>query len=290
MTAPETIPVEAVRLSFLGTGAGRATDATRSWRFDKTVPYMIVCQPTAGSYDMHIGSEPLKVETDEVWIAPANTRVSGLHVPDTDREPSFAIRFVHVSYVLFDTLDVGSVLSLPLKVGRTDGRIIGEVIDALHQARQRMGAAEGLGLVAERSELAYRLLGLLVSISKPGILAEGVPSQRLARLLPALRYVAEHLSGPIAVADLAHAAGMSASRFHRVFRAQMHVSPAAYVKSVRLREAYRLLYGTDLSVGQVADATGFANQFHFSREFKRRFGMPPLAYRKENASPILSVG
>jgi AraC family transcriptional activator of pobA len=44
-------------------------------------------------------------------------------------------------------------------------------------------------------------------------------------------------------------------------------------------EAARLLRYTDLSVGEVAFATGFADQLYFSRAFKRRFGLAPLAYR-----------
>jgi AraC family transcriptional activator of pobA len=44
-------------------------------------------------------------------------------------------------------------------------------------------------------------------------------------------------------------------------------------------EAARLLRYTDLSVGEVAFAVGFADQLYFSRAFKRRFGAAPLAYR-----------
>jgi AraC family transcriptional activator of pobA len=44
-------------------------------------------------------------------------------------------------------------------------------------------------------------------------------------------------------------------------------------------EAARLLRYTDLAVGQIAFAVGFTDQLYFSRAFKRRFGLAPLAYR-----------
>lgn len=45
-------------------------------------------------------------------------------------------------------------------------------------------------------------------------------------------------------------------------------------------EAARLLQFTDLTIGEVAFRVGFADQLYFSRAFKRRFGRPPVAYRR----------
>jgi len=54
----------------------------------------------------------------------------------------------------------------------------------------------------------------------------------------------------------------------------------AYVKEVRLTEARKRLTASDEKLAAVAEATGFSNAFHLSREFKRRIGMAPGEFRK----------
>ena len=54
-----------------------------------------------------------------------------------------------------------------------------------------------------------------------------------------------------------------------------------YVLSLRVQEAQRLLTTTTHSVGEIASATGFYDQSHFTRRFNKAVGMTPLAYRKK---------
>ena len=56
---------------------------------------------------------------------------------------------------------------------------------------------------------------------------------------------------------------------------------------LRLAEARRLLSATELAVGEIAEATGFANQFHFSRAFRRASGMTPSAYRRAHSGWVV---
>ena len=59
----------------------------------------------------------------------------------------------------------------------------------------------------------------------------------------------------------------------------------AYVARTRLVRAAMLLERPDLTLAQVASRTGYANEFSFSRAFKRAFGVPPGLYRAELTSP-----
>jgi AraC-like DNA-binding protein len=80
--------------------------------------------------------------------------------------------------------------------------------------------------------------------------------------------------------SLARMAGMSRSRFAHHFAATYGRSPIDYLHSVRLKAAARLLSNSATPVKSVAAAVGFASRSHFSRAFKREYGMDPSGFRK----------
>ena len=66
----------------------------------------------------------------------------------------------------------------------------------------------------------------------------------------------------------------------RVIRQLLRLSPMEYVLSLRLQEAQRRLMTTDRGIGDIAVSTGFYDQSHFTKRFRKVTGMTPLAYRK----------
>lgn len=82
------------------------------------------------------------------------------------------------------------------------------------------------------------------------------------------------------VAALAAQVALSPSRFAHLFAAQTGRSPMQAVCQARLTHAARLLDTTELDVAQVAAASGFADAFHFSRQFRHHTGLSPRAYRR----------
>jgi len=89
-------------------------------------------------------------------------------------------------------------------------------------------------------------------------------------------------AAPHTVASLAADVALSPSRFAHLFTAQTGEPPMQALYSSRLKHAARLLEATDLDIGRVAHASGFASAFHFSRSFRARFGMPPSEYRRHS--------
>jgi AraC-like DNA-binding protein len=80
------------------------------------------------------------------------------------------------------------------------------------------------------------------------------------------------------LADLAEAAGCSRFAAYRAFRGRFGLSPSDYQRQLRLRAARRALAG-GTTVADVAAATGFADQAHLTRWFRRCYGITPGAYR-----------
>lgn len=92
----------------------------------------------------------------------------------------------------------------------------------------------------------------------------------------------ESLVDPPALDDLAGAVGAGTFQLARAFRAATGLPPHAYLNQVRVREARRLL-DAGLRPAEVAARTGFADQAHLTRHFKRTVGVPPGAYRDGRA-------
>jgi AraC-like DNA-binding protein len=95
----------------------------------------------------------------------------------------------------------------------------------------------------------------------------------------AVEFAQSHLHEPIAVTDLARAAGLSVSHFSREFQREMGMGPKQYLLSSRLARARRLLLLDEGNITQVAHAVGFASSAHFASAFRAAFGTSPKAFR-----------
>jgi AraC-like DNA-binding protein len=68
---------------------------------------------------------------------------------------------------------------------------------------------------------------------------------------------------------------MSASSFHRHFRAATSMTPIQWQKALRLREARRLLLTGEAAVAEAGYTVGYGSASQFSREYRRAFGRAP---------------
>jgi AraC-like DNA-binding protein len=84
--------------------------------------------------------------------------------------------------------------------------------------------------------------------------------------------------------DLARAVGLSRFQLYRQFRERYGVTPSAYLRQVRLREARRRL-AAGAAIAEVAVATGFADQSHLTRWFRRTYGITPGVYQQGGSVP-----
>jgi AraC-like DNA-binding protein len=84
---------------------------------------------------------------------------------------------------------------------------------------------------------------------------------------------------PLAVEDMARAAGLSRAHFSREFRRAFGESPHGYLLTRRLERAAALLRTTDRTVAEICLTVGLQGIGSFTTSFKRAYGMPPTAYR-----------
>ncbi len=133
---------------------------------------------------------------------------------------------------------------------------------------------------ASRLEQESRLLRMLVCLilrhadAPPILRATGREQGAVKR---AKDYIQAYFDENISVEQIARAAYLSPFHFIRVFHKETGLTPHAYLTQLRIRQA-RALLSRGCPVAAVAYQTGFADQSHLTRHFKRIVGIPPGQY------------
>ena len=128
-----------------------------------------------------------------------------------------------------------------------------------------------LAPLAER-EILYRLLQSEEGWRLRQIAAGHGQARRIARAIAWLR---THFQEVLRVEALAQEANMSVSSFHAHFKSVTAMSPLQYQKQLRLQEARRLLLTDTVDAATAGHRVGYESPSHFSREYRRAFGVPP---------------
>jgi transcriptional regulator GlxA family with amidase domain len=104
---------------------------------------------------------------------------------------------------------------------------------------------------------------------------------RHPKLVAIIKRMEDNLEDPVSPPDLAAEAGMSTRQLERLFRRYLNKSPKRHYMELRLEKARGLLLQTDMSVIDVAIASGFGSPSHFSKCYRAQFGRTP--YRERGA-------
>jgi len=95
-----------------------------------------------------------------------------------------------------------------------------------------------------------------------------------------LDYLNVNLDSNLSIKQMANMAGLCERRFRQVFEIVTGLSPKKYVELLRMRTAEGLLKHTHISINEISITLGYASQFHFSKAFKKVYGISPSQYRK----------
>jgi AraC-like DNA-binding protein len=92
-------------------------------------------------------------------------------------------------------------------------------------------------------------------------------------------YLHDQIGEPVTTADLARVAGLSRFQLTRQFQRAFGLPLHGYHLQIRLEEARRRMRGGQ-AIAAVAADLGFADQSHFHRRFRARFGITPAEWRR----------
>lgn len=97
-----------------------------------------------------------------------------------------------------------------------------------------------------------------------------------------MKTINEHLDNPaLNVETLAKNAGMSRVHMHRKLKELTNQSARDFIRNIRLKQAAVLLSEKNLTISEIAYATGFSSISHFSSSFKELYGVSPTKYKEK---------
>ena len=95
-----------------------------------------------------------------------------------------------------------------------------------------------------------------------------------------IRYLQEHLDKEISLNILADEFHLSSQYISQLFKSEIGVNFLAYLTSIRMERAKKLLLATSLSIGEISEKCGYADYRVFTKAFKKEEGSTPSQYRR----------
>jgi AraC-like DNA-binding protein len=233
------------------------------------------------------GSKELVVGDDRFRYDPAHYMISTIELPMIGQVVEASPERPYLGFwLLLDPSVVTSVMVESGIVQRGDGSGVKSIdvtaLDAnLLDATLRLvrlvdapGEYRVLGPLVIR-EIVYRLLTGAQAGRMRHLATFGGHAHRMVRAVEKLR---ENFNKPLRIEEVSRELGMSVSGFHAHFRAVTAMSPLQFQKQLRLQEARRLMLSEDLDAAEAGYRVGYDDASHFSREYKRHFGEPPMRH------------
>ena len=194
----------------------------------------------------------------------------------------FQVMHLYVSVPLFEKTvremlgKAGGSVSLKDVSGGRDATL-SHMLSLLHGELAAKDGGSALFVEGLAQSLAVHLVRHYMVVDTKLRAQNALPGAKLRR---AVACMAARLDRPFDLDSLAHAAGMSAFHFSRLFKKATGLSPSLYFIRQRVAKAQQLLQETDISIIEISMAVGYASPSHFAQIFRRETGLSPSDYRR----------
>jgi len=236
----------------------------------------MLCFVLQGAKRVIIGERVVEYRAGHFLVASVDLPVIGQVIEASAEQPYMVVA------VALDPASIAALLiDLPhapdgeAEAGISISPMTADLIDPLLRLTRLLDTPGDIAVMAPmlEREILYRVL-----LGPQGAILRQIArsDSRLSQVRRAIDWIRQHYAEPLRVEHLAGLAGMSASSFHRHFKAVTAMSPLAYHKQIRLQEARRRLIAAPAAAARVAYAVGYESASQFSREYTRLFGLPPI--------------
>jgi AraC-like DNA-binding protein len=240
------------------------------------------CMIAQGAKDVLLGDEWFHYDSAHYLVSTLALPAIGRVVEASRERPYLGLRFsLNPSLVMSVMVEWGVGVGVDSRGEGGDVKGVGvsrldaDLLDAILRLMRlidRPAEYRALSPLIER-EIVYRLLSGAQCSRMRHLATFGGQVHRMVRAVQRLR---ENFDKPLRIEAAARELAMSVSGFHSHFKAVTNMSPLQFQKHLRLQEARRLMLSENLDAGEAGFRVGYEDQSHFSREYKRHFGEPPM--------------
>ncbi|MBB4513731.1 AraC family transcriptional regulator [Paraburkholderia fungorum] len=229
-----------------------------------------------GCKSMTVGGQTLHYDPATYFVMSVDLPAAGIVRSSESGAPYLA-----VSLTLNPALIAGLLSDLPNAAGPVRGNagfsvaaVTADLLDAWVRMLRLMTHPADIPALAPayEREILYRVLQGPMGWMLHDI---ATPDTALSRINRIIQRIRRDYALPLRMHELAEEAAMSASAFHRHFKAVTALSPLQYQKQIRLLQARTRLITAGHSVTTAAHEVGYESPTQFSREYARAFGLPP---------------
>lgn len=230
------------------------------------------------------GSKVVMLGKESFHYDPASYLTASVHLPIAGQVVEASPTTPYLSLQLqFDMKQVLDILqSLPqtdqpkkeLRRGLVISRMNDELLDAALRLVRLLNKPQDIPVLSGGliREIMFRVLQDEQNENLRHFALIGSKAQRIAKVIDRLNRIFDQ---PIRVEELAEEVQMSPSSFYSYFKEVTGMSPIQYQKLLRLQEARRLLFTEEINAAEASYRVGYESPSHFSREYTRKFGLPP---------------
>lgn len=217
------------------------------------------------------GFKPVVVPPESLWISPSASPIT-LRLNSTLRYLRVSLDPTHLGRLISPSLDQLAAVRLRRTYAVESPQIRNLMLTLRDEADSQN--AGGLAMVEAVTSALGHLLVRHAGVEQPRpVRSRGGLSATAKRRV--LELIDATLDARLTVDALSREVGLSPAHFARAFKETMGRPPHQYLLALRLERARRLLETTRLSLSEIAQRTGFADQAHFTRLFGRAFGRTP---------------
>ena len=136
-------------------------------------------------------------------------------------------------------------------------------------------------------QLVIAICDLKISLFERRVSAAAEPEKQEERTITGItRYLQEHLAEELSLSVLAEQFHLNPQYISQLFKSEIGVNFLAYLTSIRMEKAKKLLLSTSLSVAEVAEQSGYGDYRVFTKVFKKSEGITPSQYRRDFQSDV----
>lgn len=293
---PATVPVRAIertarpaggpidfdlfkRKSWSGVAVERvriAAPCEYDFRLDVTSNFLMLLDLQREDGETSVSGAPRSTRKNlrhRLTFAPAGTEIVGWSRPV--KPASFTAVYFDPRMLNEDRCDLSQVpplVEFEDNMLRTAMLRFGAILD--DPTLDQPGYPETLAIL-----LAFEVGRLRGQINEPKPLQGGLPQWQVKIVVD---YLDSHLADKTSISELSALLQLSRFHFIRAFKKTVGMPPHQFILHRRIERARELLANRDLTVGEIADRTGFSGTAQLTRAFRQIAGTTPTAFRRES--------